>query len=102
MLSLTSRLFVTPKGKICFEQHRQSISKLLANRSKVEILRMEVRDPGIFYEICVTVSNEDDAESMVMRSIGIFENGKMIRVEPQEQGANYNDLFGDPDPVEAK
>jgi 3-hydroxy-3-methylglutaryl CoA synthase len=97
-----SIVFVTPKGKIYYEQHQQSIRELLANGSKVEILRMEVRDPGIYYEVRVSISSEDENESMVMRSIGIYENGKMIRVEPQEHAENYNELLGDPNPVEVK
>jgi hypothetical protein len=95
-----SVVFVTPKGKIYFEQHQQSLRDLLAKGSKVEILGMQVRDPGIYYE--VRISNEDENESIILKSIGIFENGKMIRIEPQEHAENYNELFGDPDPVYAK
>jgi hypothetical protein len=79
-----SVVYVTPKGKIYFEQHQQSIRNLLAKGSKVEILRMQVRDPGpgIYYK--VRVSNEEDDEneneSIILKSIGIFENGKLIRV----------------------
>jgi hypothetical protein len=75
-----SVVFVTPKGKIYFEQHQQSLRDLLAKGSKVEILRMQVRDPGptIYYEIRVFITDED--ESIVLKSIGIFESGKLIRV----------------------
>jgi hypothetical protein len=45
-----SVVFVTYKEKFYFEQHQQSTRDLLAEGSKVEILRMEVRDPGIFFE----------------------------------------------------
>jgi hypothetical protein len=98
-----STVVVTPKGNIYFEQHQQSIRELLAKGSKVEILRMEVRDhgPGIYYEI--RISNTDaETESIVLKAIGIFENGKLIRVEPQEHAEKYNELFGDPAPVEVK
>jgi hypothetical protein len=91
-----SVVFVTPKGEIYLEQHQQSIRDFLAKGTKVEILRMEVSDsgPGIYYEI--RISNIDENESIVLKAIGMFENGRLIRVEPQEHAENYNELFGDP------
>jgi hypothetical protein len=62
---------------------------------------MEVRDSGlgiIYYE--VRISNTDaETESIVLKSIGIFKNGKLIRIEPQEHAENYNELLGAPAPA---
>ncbi len=41
-----SVVYVTPNGKIYFEQHQQQIRNLLAKGSKGNILRMVGRYPG--------------------------------------------------------
>jgi hypothetical protein len=47
---MLSIVVVTYKEKFYVEQHQQSTRDLLTKGSKVEIPRMEVRDPVIYFE----------------------------------------------------
>ena len=85
---------VTPKGEIKYDQWLDAIKHEYENGTFVTLLEMKDHPSGIEYS--AILKNPDVEEQMTIRSVGIVEGGKLVRVEPTENGANYNKFLGDP------
>jgi hypothetical protein len=84
----------TPQGPIAYPQWLEAIKVEYENGTRVTSFEVKEHPAGVEYSL--VFQNPDVEGKMRVRSIGVVENYKFIRVEPLENAQNYNKFLGDP------
>jgi hypothetical protein len=86
----------TPQGPIGFSQWLEAVKVEYENGTHVELLDMKSHPAGIEYALSIKNPDVDGGEEMRVRSVGIMQDDKFIRVEPVDGREHYNKFLGDP------